>query len=88
MNIKNRLKRMESQIIKEDGNFCSCDKEMEMHLIVPDVDNPKGYCETCRGVCSFDADEPCTMCGKSVLSETIVVTPRNEEAAGDYRYEH
>jgi hypothetical protein len=27
MNIKNRLKKMESQIIKEDSNFCGCDEQ-------------------------------------------------------------
>ncbi len=27
MNIQNRLKKMESQIIKEDSNFCGCDEQ-------------------------------------------------------------
>lgn len=86
MNIKNRLKKMESQIIKEDGEFCSCPKEMETHLIVPDLNNPKGYCERCRGVCALDTDSLCKICRKPVLTERITITPA-EESPGEYRYE-
>lgn len=32
MNIKNRLKKMESQVIKEDSEFCGCKRENNVRL--------------------------------------------------------
>lgn len=78
MNIKSRLKKMEDQIIKEDSEFCCCVRPLEIHVIEPDINKEKGYCETCNGVCLFDKDIPCDVCGKLFLTELIIPTPPNE----------
>jgi hypothetical protein len=60
MNIKSRLKRMQSQIIGNDSEFCDCEKETKFIVFVPTEDgrrtplHPETYepqperCETCN----------------------------------------
>ncbi len=50
MNIKNRLKKMEIQITKEDSEFCGCEKEVKFKIITcpeDDIESP-GVCEFCN----------------------------------------
>lgn len=51
MNIKSRLKKLESQIIGNDSDFCDCEKQ-PVFKIVPvgesEETNETIYCETCH----------------------------------------
>jgi hypothetical protein len=79
VNIKSRLKKIEDQVITPDSNFCQCPSENVIHLIEPRLDEPRGYCAWCRGVCTFNPDLPCEKCKKPVLSKYIKVEPKEEE---------
>jgi hypothetical protein len=50
MNIKNRLKKMENQVIGNDSEFCDCEKEVKFKIITcpeDDIESP-GVCEFCN----------------------------------------
>jgi hypothetical protein len=59
MNIKNRLKKIQRQVIKEDSEFCDCEKEIITVVLIPTADGgqttlsgepytePPEFCETC-----------------------------------------
>lgn len=52
MNIKNRLKKLENEIIKDDPLVCDCPKEFKSVVILPTADGetytePPDLCETC-----------------------------------------
>ena len=81
MNIKSRLMKLETQIVITDSNYCSCGKADEMHLIVPSIEDERGYCETCEGVCSRKKDVICPKCGKSFF---IRVNSSNRSAINRY----
>ncbi len=51
MNIKNRLKKMENQITKEDSEFCGCQTETVFKIVPFEQreETPETtYCELCR----------------------------------------
>ncbi len=60
MNIQNRMRKMESQIIKEDSEFCDCEKEPQIIVLIPTADGkvkmidgkpnaePPEFCQTCN----------------------------------------
>ncbi len=59
MNIQNRLKKMENQIIKEDSEFCGCETGIRTIVLTPTAgggnqplhgetyEEPPEFCETC-----------------------------------------
>ena len=69
MNIKNRLAKIESQIVIADSNFCNC--ENEIHLIVPSLTHENGFCRHCQGACQHREGSLCDKCGKPFLTKTI-----------------
>lgn len=83
MNIKSRLKKVESQIVISDPRFCACDKERIIHLLEPSV-TAAHYCTWCKGICRLDKDAPCSICGKLMLFETVTVKPKNEGEENEY----
>lgn len=57
MNIKNRLKKLQSQIIGNDSEFCGCQREWRTNVILPSLDGeaedaretlPPEVCDHCR----------------------------------------
>ncbi len=71
MNVKNRLKRMEMEIIKEDSDVCACPKETRNVVILPNVDG-----EPIREPAEDDkSPEFCDQCRKPILIETIIIQP-------------
>jgi hypothetical protein len=51
MNIRNRLKKMENQVIGNDSEFCDCEKGVRF-IITPNADGkpltePPEFCATC-----------------------------------------
>ena len=87
MNIKNRLKKLQNQIIENDSDFCGCERETKTIVIVPTADgkgktilggNGEPYTET-------DAPEICQTCGKphaEPLHITFTINP-NVELTGE-----
>lgn len=79
MNIKNRLKKMENQIIGNDSEFCDCVTELRTFVILPTL-NGKGK--------MLNSDEPyveppefCESCGKpnpEPLHATFTINPKVE----------
>ncbi len=61
MSIKNRLKKMENQIIGNDSEFCGCDKEPQIIILIPTADGSK---QTLDGKPYTEPPEFCQMCGK------------------------
>ncbi len=61
MNIKNRLKRLHSQVIKEDSNFCDCETEFRTVVLIPTAD---GGTTTLDGKPYIEPPEFCATCGK------------------------
>lgn len=78
MNIKNRLKLLQSRIIKEDSNFCDCLKELQIIVLVPTAD---GKGKTIDGKPYIEPPEFCATCGKSnseTVHTTFVIKPPEE----------
>ncbi len=71
MSIKNRLKRMETEIIKEDSEFCACSSEIRTEVWIPFFDGEK-YVPMLDGEPIPDV---CRDCRKPILTETITITP-------------
>ncbi len=61
MNIQNRLKLLENQIIKEDSDFCICEKEPQIIVLIPTAD---GKGKTIDGKPYKEPPEFCETCGK------------------------
>jgi hypothetical protein len=61
MNIKNRLKRLHSQVIKEDSEFCVCEKEQRIIVLIP---TPDGKGKTLDGKPYIEPPKFCETCGK------------------------
>ena len=61
MNIKNRLKRLQSQVIKEGSEFCDCEKEIRTVVLIPTADGGK---TTLNGETYEEPPEFCETCGK------------------------
>ena len=75
MNIKNRLKKLQSQMTENDSKFCDCERETKTIVLVPTSDgkgktilggNGEPYTET-------DLPEICADCNKP-FSEPLRVT--------------
>ncbi len=59
MNLKNRIRRMEKEIIPENSEFCECETEFTTVVLIPTMDGgkmtldgkpyeePPEFCETC-----------------------------------------
>ncbi len=75
MNIKSRLKKMEMQIIGNDSEFCSCQKEIQTILLLPDPDG-----ESIREPAEEkDAPEFCAFCKRrnpTPIEATFTITTR------------
>lgn len=77
MNIQNRLKKMENQIIGNDSDFCDCQKEPHITVIIPTADG-KGMVD---GKPYEEPPEFCETCGKpnaEPLHTTFVIKPPEE----------
>jgi hypothetical protein len=77
MNIQNRLKLLENQIIKEDSEFCDCEKEPHITVIIPTADG-KGMVD---GKPYIEPPEFCETCGKlnpETVHTTFVIKPPEE----------
>ena len=61
MNIKNRLKRLHSQTIKKDSEFCGCEKEFRTVVLIP---TPDGGKTTLDGKPYIEPPKVCATCGK------------------------
>ena len=74
MHIKSRLKKMEHQIIKEDSEFCDCEKAPQTIVLIPTADG-KGMVD---GKPYEEPPEFCEMCGKpnaEPLHFTFTINP-------------
>jgi hypothetical protein len=83
MNIKNRLKKVENQIIGNDSDFCVCERETKTIILIPTADgkgktidggNGEPYTET-------ELPESCDNCGKPFsepLRITFTINPKVE----------
>jgi len=78
MNIKNRLKLLQSRIIKEDSNFCDCEREPQIIVLIPTAD---GKGKTIDGKPYVEPPEFCETCGKlnpETVHTTFVIKPPEE----------
>ncbi len=78
MNIKNRLKLLQSRIIKEDSNFCDCQREPQIIVLIPTAD---GKGKTIGGKPYIEPPEFCATCGKpnaEPLHVTFTINPKVE----------
>ncbi len=78
MHIKNRLKRMEIQIIGNNSDYCGCDKEPRFIVLIPTAD---GKVKTVDGEPYIEPPEFCETCGKrnpEPLHATFTINPNVE----------
>ncbi len=78
MTIKSRLRKMENQVIGNDSEFCSCDKEPQIIVLIPTAD---GKGKTIDGKPYEEPPEFCEMCGKpnaEPLHFTFTINPKVE----------
>ncbi len=78
MNIKNRLKLLQSRIIKEDSNFCDCEKELQIIVLIPTAD---GKGKTIDGKPYIEPPPICETCGKPNADPfhfTFTINPKVE----------
>ncbi len=61
MNIKNRLKKLQSQIITKDSEFCGCETEIQTVVLIPTAD---GKGKALDGETYEEPPEFCQTCGK------------------------
>jgi hypothetical protein len=82
MHIKNRLKKLQNQIIGNDSEFCDCEKEPHITVIIPTAD---GKGETIDGEPYKEPPEFCQTCGKPNADPfhfTFTINP-NVELTGE-----
>ncbi len=75
MNIKNRLKKLQSQIIGNDSEFCGCETELQTVVLIPTADGGK---QTLHGETYEEPPEFCATCGKrnvEPLHFTFIINP-------------
>ncbi len=75
MNIQNRLKKMENQIIGNDSDFCDCQREPHITVLIPTAD---GKGTTVDGKPYIEPPEFCATCGKpnpETVHATFVIKP-------------
>ncbi len=78
MNIQSRLKKMENRIIGSDSEFCDCQKEPQITVVIPTAD---GKGKTIDGEQSEEPLEFCETCGKpnpEPFHFTFVIKPPEE----------
>lgn len=78
MNIKNRLKLLQNRIIKEDSEYCDCDKEPQIIVLIPTAD---GKGKTIDGKPYEEPPDFCATCGKpnpETVHTTFVIKPPEE----------
>ncbi len=78
MNIKNRLKKLQNQIIGNDSEFCDCEKEPQIIVLIPTAD---GKGETIDGESYKEPPEFCPACHKpnpETVRTTFVIKPPEE----------
>jgi hypothetical protein len=78
MNIKSRLKKLQNQIIGNDSEFCDCEKEPHITVIIPTAD---GEGETIDGKPYEEPPEFCPACHKpnpETVRITFVIKPPEE----------
>ena len=83
MNIKNRLKQLESQVIKADSNFCDCETELRTIVIVPSSGGGKMTLDGKPYIEPSDEEAPelCATCGKPNRDPfhcTFIINPNVE----------
>ena len=61
MNLRNRVKKLQKQIIGNDSEFCDCDKEPQFIVLIPTAD---GKGKTAGGKPYEEPPEFCETCGK------------------------
>ncbi len=69
MNIKNRLKRLHSQVIKGDSEFCACPGEILTEVWIPHFDGEK-YVPKLSGE---PLPDNCPVCRKPIEKHIITV---------------
>jgi hypothetical protein len=77
MNIKSRLKKLQNQIIGNDSEFCDCEKEPHITVIIPTADG-KGMVD---GKPYEEPPEFCQACGKpnpELFHFTFTINPKVE----------
>ncbi len=78
MNIQNRLKKMENQIIGNDSEFCVCDREIKTIILIPTAD---GKGKMLDGKPYEEPPEFCPACHKpnpEPLRITFTINPKVE----------
>ena len=74
MNIKNRLTKLQREIIGNDSEFCNCEKEIRTVVIYPGA-NGEPIREPPE---DYDTPERCESCGKpnpEPIEATFVIKP-------------
>jgi hypothetical protein len=82
MSIINRLKKLQNRIIGNDSNFCGCEKEPQIIILIPTADGSK---QTIDGKPYIEPPEFCQACGKpnaEPLHATFTINP-NVELTGE-----
>ncbi len=77
MHIKSRLKKLQNQIIGNDSEFCDCEKEPHITVIIPTADG-KGMVD---GKPYEEPPEFCPACHKpnpETVRTTFVIKPPEE----------
>jgi hypothetical protein len=78
MNIKNRLKKLQNQIIGNDSDFCGCQKEPQFIVLIPTAD---GKGKMIDGKPYEEPPEFCQTCGKrnpEPFHATFTINPKVE----------
>lgn len=79
MNILNRLKLLEIRVIEKDSDFCACEKESKITILIPTPDG-KGE-TTLDGKPYVEPPKLCQRCGKpnnEPFHTTFTINPNVE----------